>query len=179
MIVRFRVRTTLTTGQFLGGLTEFTTGVHRRTRTTAEVTERSAWIWERLLYDWSDPQHISVKTLDSNMFGGMSGYQYSLIRRPDGATDVEVRIVREGKNIIGRTVAWALGRFGEDILRAAFVRSVQAIERRARTTRLFEGVDGVPNLSRGAKATSRSSEMISARGRRSDGVRRGWRRRAN
>ena len=147
MIVRFRVRTTLTTGQFLAGLTDFGTGVtalsrrgavsstfhvHRRTRNTAEVTERSTWIWERLLYDWSDPQHISVKTLDSNMFGGMSGYQYSLIRRPDGATDVEVRIVREGKNIIGTILSWALGRFGEDILRAAFVRSVQAIEHRDR-----------------------------------------------
>jgi hypothetical protein len=145
VIVRFRVRTTLTTGQFLAGLTDFTAGhadsadraavstfhVHRRTRRTAEVTERSRWTWERLLYDWSDPQHISVRTLDSNVFGGMSGYQYTLIRRPDGATDVEVRIIREGRNLIGNIVSWALGRFGHEVLHAAFIRSVQAIEHRA------------------------------------------------
>ncbi|MBI3223825.1 MAG: hypothetical protein HYZ39_02080 [Mycolicibacterium cosmeticum] len=147
MIVRFRVRTTLTRSQFLAGLTDFTADaadpsrlgavstvhLHRRTRNTAEVTERSTWIWERLRYDWSDPQHISVKTLDSNLFGGMSGYQYTLFRRADGATDVEVRIIREGGNLIGNIVSWALGRFGQKALRAAFVRSVQAIEHCART----------------------------------------------
>ena len=32
--------------------------VHSLRRTQADVTEGSRGIWERLLYDWSDPNHV-------------------------------------------------------------------------------------------------------------------------
>ena len=44
----------------------------------ADVTEGSGGIWERLHYDWSDPNHVKLTTTDSNMFGGASGYTYTL-----------------------------------------------------------------------------------------------------
>ena len=62
--------TTLTPEQYVAGLTDFGPDrsklfgnsadeylkVHQRGRTQADVTEGSGGIWERLHYDWSDPQ---------------------------------------------------------------------------------------------------------------------------
>ena len=36
-------------------------------------TEGSGGIWERLQYDWSDPNHVVLTTTDSNTWGGASG----------------------------------------------------------------------------------------------------------
>jgi hypothetical protein len=47
--------------------------VHHPGVTDADVTEGSRGIWERLRYDWSDPNHSKLTTTDSNMFGGASG----------------------------------------------------------------------------------------------------------
>lgn len=46
--------------------------VHHRGPTEADVTEGSGGIWERLHYDWSDPNRIVMKTIDSNLWGGAS-----------------------------------------------------------------------------------------------------------
>ena len=45
-------------------------------------------MWERLHYDWSDPNRVVVTDTDSNTWAGRSGYVYTLTRRPDGLTDV-------------------------------------------------------------------------------------------
>ena len=65
----------------------------------ADVTEGSAGIWERLHYDWSDPNRVVLTTTDSNVWGGGSGHTYTFTRQPDGTTDVDVVVVREGKNL--------------------------------------------------------------------------------
>ena len=39
--------------------------VHTRGPTQADVTEGSGGIWERLHYDWSDPNHVVLTTTDS------------------------------------------------------------------------------------------------------------------
>jgi hypothetical protein len=39
----------------------------------ADVTEGSGGIWERLHYDWSDPNRVVLTTSDSNVWGGASG----------------------------------------------------------------------------------------------------------
>jgi hypothetical protein len=44
----------------------------------------------------------SAETTDSNMWGGSSGHTYTFMRRPDGRTDVDAVVVREGKNLKGR-----------------------------------------------------------------------------
>src|SRR5215469_2272296 len=88
--------TNLTPGQYVAGLTDFGPGrskvfgnsadaylkVHQRGRTEADVTEGSSGIWERLHYDWSDPNHVVLATTDSNLWGGASGHTYTFTRRP-------------------------------------------------------------------------------------------------
>jgi hypothetical protein len=134
--------TTSTPEQYVAGLTDFGPGrskvfgnsadeylkVHQRNGTQADVTEGSGGIWERLHYDWSDPNHVVLTTTDSNMWGGVSGYNYTFTRQPDGTTDIDVVIVREGKNLKGKVLGFVLGTIGRSILKKAFVNSVKAIE---------------------------------------------------
>ena len=136
--------TSLTPEQYLSGLTDFGPGrsrlfansadnylkVHQHSRTQADVTEGSGGIWERLHYDWSDPDHVVLRTTDSNMWGGASGHVYTFTRKPDGTTDIDVVVIREGKNLKGRLLGLVLGTIGKSVLEKAFTNSVKAIEAR-------------------------------------------------
>jgi hypothetical protein len=142
--IHFHQTTTSTPEQFIAGLTNFRPGraklfansadsylkVHRQGVREADVTEGSGGIWERLQYDWSDPNHVRVATTDSNVFGGASGYVYTLTPQSNGMTDVDVDIVREGKNLKGRVLSGVLGTIGKRSLGKAFTNSVKAIEAR-------------------------------------------------
>jgi hypothetical protein len=72
-----------------------------------------------------------LTTTDSNLYGGASGYVYTLIRRPDATTDIDAVIVREGKNLKGKLRSGLLATFGRPVLKSAFVKSVKAIEARS------------------------------------------------
>jgi hypothetical protein len=136
--------TTSTPEQFVAGLTDFGPGreklfgnsaddylkVHDLGPDKADVTEGSAGIWERLQYDWSDPTHVVMTTTDSNTWGGRSGHTYNLTRESDGTTDVDVVVVREGKNLKGRALGLVLGIFGKRVLGKALGKTVKAIEAR-------------------------------------------------
>ena len=136
--------TTATPGQFLAGLTDFGPDrskiwgnsadgylkVHSRGPAEADVTEGSVGVWERLHYDWSDPRRIVMTTTDSNVWGGRSAHTYTLTPRPDGTTDVDAVIVREGKNLKGRMLAVLLSAGGKRVLAKALASSVKAIEAR-------------------------------------------------
>ena len=50
------------------------------------------------------------------MWGGASGHTYTLTRQPDGTTDVDVVVVREGKNLKGRVLGIVLGTVGKRTL---------------------------------------------------------------
>jgi hypothetical protein len=142
--IHFTEVTTSTPEQFLAGLTDFGPGraklfvnsaddhlkVHDQGLTYADVTEGNDSVWERLHYDWSDPNHIVLTTTDSNLWGGASGHTYTLHRRADGATTIDVRIVRDGKNLKGRLLGLMLGLVGKQVLGKAFDNSVKAIEDR-------------------------------------------------
>src|SRR6266516_1865388 len=83
--------TTSTPEQYVAGLTDFGPGrsklfgnsadeylkVHDRGPSQADVTEGSGGIWERLHYDWSDPNHVVVvrdgKTLKGRLLGFVLG----------------------------------------------------------------------------------------------------------
>ena len=137
-------RTTLTPEQYVAGLTDFGPGrsklfgnsaddnlkVHQQGRSQADVTEGSGGIWERLHYDWSDPNQVVLTTTDSNTWGGASGHTYAFTRRPDGTTDIDVVVVREGKNFKGWVLGLVLGTVGRRVLEKAFENSVKAIEGR-------------------------------------------------
>ena len=147
--IHFHKNTTLTPEQYIAGLTDFGPGrstvfsksaddylkVHSVGETKADVTEGSGGVWERLQYDWSDPHRVVLKTTDSNTWGGPSGYTYTFRSLPDGKTDVDVVIVREGKNAKGRFLALVLGSVGKGVLAKAFSQSVEAIEARDNATR--------------------------------------------
>ena len=134
--------TRLTPEQYVAGLTDFGPGrsklfgnssdeylkVHRQSHTQADVTEGSGGIWERLLYDWSDPNHVVLTTTDSNVWGGASGHTYAFTREPDGTTDIDVVVIREGKNLKGRLLGLLLRTIGRNVLEKAFTKSVEAIE---------------------------------------------------
>ena len=136
--------TTLTPEQYIAGLTDFGPGrsklfgnsadeylkVHQRNRTQADVTEGSGGVWERLHYDWSDPEHVVLTTTDSNVWGGASGHTYTFTRHPEGTTDIDVDVVREGKNLKGWLLGLVLGSIGKGVLEKAFLNSVKAIEAR-------------------------------------------------
>src|SRR3954452_22437659 len=124
--IRFTQTTTLTPGQYIAGLTDFGPGrsklfsnsaddylkVHHAGPTDADVTEGSGGVWERLHYDWSDPDRVVMTTTDSNVWGGRSGHTYTFTRRADGTTQVDAVVVREGKNLKGRALAVVLGSVG-------------------------------------------------------------------
>lgn len=105
--------------------------MHQRGRLEADVTEGSGGIWERLHYDWSDPSRVVMKTTDSNTWGGASGHVYTFTRRPDGKTDVDATVIREGKNLKGRLLGLVLRTIGRGVLEKAFKNSVKAIENRS------------------------------------------------
>lgn len=142
--LHFHQNTTSTPEQFIAGLTDFGPGrselfgnsaddylkVHQRGSSYADVTEGSGGIWERLQYDWSDPNRVIMKTTDSNVWGGASGHTYTFTRRPDGTTDLDAVVVREGKNLKGRMLGLVLGTVGKSVLEKAFTNSVKAIEAR-------------------------------------------------
>ena len=137
--------TTLTPEQYIAALTDFGPGrsklfgnsaddylkVHQRSKSQADVTEGSGGVWERLHYDWADPNNVVLTTTDSNLWGGASSHTYNFTRRPDGSTDIDVVVVREGKNLKGYLLGFVLGTFGKGVLEKAFVNSVKAIEARS------------------------------------------------
>ena len=59
-----------------------------------------------------------------------SGHIYTFTRRPDGTTDVDAVVVREGKNLKGRALGLVLGTVGKGVLRKAFENTIKAIEAR-------------------------------------------------
>jgi hypothetical protein len=134
--------TTLTPEQYIAGLTDFGPGrsklfgtsaddylkVHQRGLSAADVTEGSGGIWERLHYDWSNPNHVVLTTTDSNVWSGASGHTYNFTRHPNGTTDIDVVVVRDGKNLKGHLLGFVLKTIGRSVLEKAFENSVKAIE---------------------------------------------------
>jgi hypothetical protein len=138
--------TTSTPEKFLDALIDFGPGrsklfgnsaddylkVHHLGPSDADVTEGSGGIWERLHYDWSDRNRVVMKTTDSNLWGGNSGHTYTITRRPDGKTDIDAVVVRDGKNFRGRALGFVLGTVGKGVLEKAFQNTIKAVELRNR-----------------------------------------------
>ena len=130
--------------QFIAGLTDFGPGreqlfgnstgdylkVHSESPGHADVTEGSHGVWERLDYDWTDPHRVTMKTTDSNLWGGDSGHTYIFTQQPDNTTDVDVLVVREGKNLKGKILALAVGSIGRGSLQRELGKTTKAIEAR-------------------------------------------------
>jgi hypothetical protein len=59
---------------------------------------------------------------------GASGHTYTFTRRPDGLTDIDVVVIREGKNLKGRFLGLVLDTVGKGVLAKAFENSIKAME---------------------------------------------------
>jgi hypothetical protein len=153
--IRLHETTTATPEQFLAGLTDFGPGrsklfgnsadgylkVHDQGPSEADVTEGSGGIWERLHYDWTDPNRVVLTTTDSNVWGGASGHTYTFTRQSNGTTDVDVVVVREGKNLKGRLLGIVVKTVGKRVLTKALANTVKAIEARNNGATTAEVVD--------------------------------------
>jgi hypothetical protein len=142
--IHLHERTTATPEQFIAALTDFGPGrseifgntddgylkVHERDATGADVTEGAIGIWERLHYDWSDPNRVVMTTTDSNLWGGSSGHVYTFTRNADGTTELDAVIIREGKNLKGRLFGAIVGTIGKGHFSKAFTHTVRAVEAR-------------------------------------------------
>ncbi|HUB99546.1 MAG TPA: hypothetical protein VMS11_06965 [Solirubrobacterales bacterium] len=142
--LHFTTTTTATPEQFVAGLTDFGPGraeifenstddeleVHSQGPTEADVTEGSSGIWERLHYDWSDPERVVLTTTDSNTWSNKSSHTYSFSKEPDGKTHIDYVVVRDGKTFKGRFLGVILGSVGKGRLKKAFDGAVKAIEAR-------------------------------------------------
>ena len=141
--------TTATPAQILAALTDFGRGrqevfgnsaeefleVHELGADHADVTEGTgkngrALTWERLAYDWSDPSRVTMRVLDSNVWSIASGHTYSIAETPDGTTEIDVTVTREGKNLKGRVLAYVVSTIGKSGLAKALHQTVEAIEAR-------------------------------------------------
>lgn len=142
--IHFTERTLATPKQFVASLTDFGPGrrelfpnsadgylqIHAEGADYAEVTEGSVGIWERLRYDWSDPNRVVMTTIDSNLWGGRSGHTYTFTPLSDGSTQLEVVVVREGKNLKGRITGLLVSSVGKGVLKKALKHTIKAVEAR-------------------------------------------------
>jgi hypothetical protein len=64
------------------------------------------------------------------VWGGASGHFYTFTRQANGTTDIDVVVIRDGKNLTGRLLGFVLGTIGRRVLEKAFENSVKAIEAR-------------------------------------------------
>ena len=147
--IHLHATTSATPEQFTAALTEFGPGrsklfdnssdgylqIHVQGTKYAEVTEGSSGIWERLHYDWSNPNRVVMTTTDSNLWSNGSGHTYTFTRRPDGTTQLDAVVVRDGENIKGRLLGLVLGIFGERLLGKELAKTVKAIEARSNGSR--------------------------------------------
>jgi hypothetical protein len=73
--------------------------VHDQGETWADVTEGNPWpigiVWERLRYDWSQPDALRGTVIDSNLFTPGSTWEIRATAVSGGGSRVEVKAVRK------------------------------------------------------------------------------------
>jgi hypothetical protein len=131
---QFTVHTTLSPADVMTLFTDFgpdrasrwpnvdagTFTVHDQGPDWAEVTEGNSMGWERERYSWDAAAGtIAIETLDSNLWGKGSGWQYHLTPA-DGGTDVQVRLTRMGRGVRGKLVGAVIPLAGARVLAKQF-----------------------------------------------------------
>jgi hypothetical protein len=109
--------------------------VHERGDTWAEVTEGSTagGVWQRLRYDWSVPDVVTLDVLDSNAFGPGSRWTYRVESDGAGGCSVDLTVVRVPTTPRGRVLDALLGLGGNYVFARDLRRSLRRLESRSRT----------------------------------------------
>ena len=137
--VHIHESTTVPPDRFVAALTDFGPGrdeifrnshakVHDSGDTWADVTEGASAGWERLRYDWSQPNVVRLTTTDSNVWGTGSNWVYTLTPRVDGGTDIDLVLERKGRNARGRLGAGLMAVGGKSLVGGDLRRTIKAIE---------------------------------------------------
>jgi hypothetical protein len=134
--VNFKLQSTLAPDAVLAALTNFGPSrsdvwpnvdsahfkLHGQGPGWAEVTEGSSvagGVWERERYSWDAAAHtVAIETLDSNVWGPGSRWDYRLTPGSGGGTTIDVTVVRNGKRWKGRLIGLALSIAGPGMLRS-------------------------------------------------------------
>jgi hypothetical protein len=105
--------------------------VHGQGPGWAEVTEGSSvagGVWERERYSWdAAARTVEVRTLDSNVWGPGSRWDYRFSRGSDGGTTIDVTVVRIGKGLKGRAIGLGLSLVGPGMLRSQMKQALARI----------------------------------------------------
>lgn len=144
-LVSFQVRSDSEPSAVLAALTDFSPrrpdvwpnidSVHFRVHAEgpgwAEVTEGSriaGGVWERSSYTWhSRSGTLAVETLESNVWGPGSRWDYRLTSLPGGGSLLDVTVVRNGKGLRGHLLGAAISLVGVRMLRSQLRRALAAI----------------------------------------------------
>jgi Polyketide cyclase / dehydrase and lipid transport len=105
--------------------------VHTLGDTTAEVTEGGrefGGIWAREQYDWSDPDLVIARVLDSNIFSPDSRWELRVRPGPAGGSLVEWASLRQPSSLKGRLVVLALRVAGRQHLRGYLQQTLSKLE---------------------------------------------------
>lgn len=146
-----KVKTSITARQFLYALTNFEVDrgavwgnsqsshliVHEVDADTADVTEGSrifGGVWERLRYDWSNPAHIELHTIDSNVWATGSGWRYEIEEFEDGSGSlITATVTRYPNSKKGYLLLLFVGSIGKPLIKRGFRQTIKTIEHRNRT----------------------------------------------
>jgi hypothetical protein len=146
---RAHAETSLSAQRFRAGLTNFTDleqrlrdfstlsadvlKVHELGDSSATVTEGTSiagGVWEKLRYDWSDPDVVTLTTLDSNIFEAGGYWRYATSTATDGNTRVDLTVQHVPKTIKGKFFAVILTLGGAPFLTADLKKTLRRLEAR-------------------------------------------------
>ena len=137
--VHIHESSTVPPDRFVAALTDFGPGrdqvfrnshakVHASGDTWADVTEGASVGWERLSYDWSQPNVVRLTTTESNVWSTGSNWVYTLTPRADGGTDIDLLVTRKSRNAKGWLGAGLMAVGGKSLVGADLRRSIKTIE---------------------------------------------------
>ena len=88
----------------------------------------SSGIWARERYDWSDPDRVVARVLDSNIFGSGSRWELRVRPAPAGGGRVEWTSLRQPGSLKGRLVVLVLRVAGRQHLRGYLQQTLAKLE---------------------------------------------------
>jgi len=108
--------------------------VHELGDTFAVVTEGASiagGFWEKLRYDWSDPNVVILTSLESNTFEPGGTWRYATSSVAAGSTRVDLTVRRVPKTIKGKLLSGILAVAGGPLLSRDLRKTLRRIEARS------------------------------------------------